>query len=577
MVGRVTVVVDATAVADAAVVTACVDAVATQSMAPAEIVVLVGADVLRQDGRARTVVVSPEGAFGAAIASATGDAIAIIDADRVPNRGWLGALAEMVVSPATAVVVGRTLDDPGSDLAARWRTVHRSHDLGDMPMINPRGVRGGNALLRRGRLGRLVGDAGASADPVATLARRAPGFGLTVRYAPEAIAVRSASPGLAHEIGRWCYDVVAGGDLDLALDRGAQAIREDFAAGRHDIAYISLLGCLVLAHWSGMSAEVIARGLRRPGIVSDGAASVIVADAAEFFADPVHGEVPPRGSVTESAFTNWIDRLPRAGWGRLLTGRAAVAASHGWPLLPAAAGLVAPEAWWPNWWRVAARALPPLIPGIVALLAVGRPGTPVGEAAFLVVTREVPAPDEVGAWQRQLDRLTGVRCWLGAVASDALGWLPPTRAVADVFANATSLWGDQSVVDVVPAWLPSAIPINEAFWAVDDAQGALDTGDANRARRLAVEALLVTRRAYDPDPTAHGRVLAMAWPEVADPVRAKPATVAVAYAQAEVHRWRFTWEGDGPGEAAFMRWRDLLGAWCPRGDPFTRADDGLDA
>ena len=577
MVGRVTVVVNATAVDDADAVTACLNAIAAQSMVPAETVVLVSADAFRVDDRVRAVVVSPEGAFAAAIASATGDTIAIIDADRVPTRGWLGALAEMVVSPMTAVVVGRTVDDLGSDLAARWRAVHCSHDLGDLPMVNPRGVRGGNVLVRRDRLGRLVGDAGALADPVASLARQAPGIGLTVRYAPEAIAVRSASPGLAHEIGRWCHDVFAGGDLDLVLDRGAQAIRADLAAGRHDIGYVSLLGCLALAHRAGISTEVMVRGLRRPGIVPGDAASVIVEDAAKVRVGRVADEVASRGTEAESAFTRWIDGLPRAGWRRLLAGRSAVAASQGWASVPDSAGLVAPEAWWPDWWRVAARALPPLIPDLVALVAVGRPGTPVGEASFLVVTREVPALDEVGAWTRHLDRVTGVRCWLGAVASDALGWLPPSRAVADAFANATCLWGDQSVLDVVPARLLSAVSANEAFSVLDDAHAALDTGDATRARRLAVEALLVARGAYDPDPTAHGRVLAKVWPEVADPVRAMPATVAVAYAQAEVHRWRFTWEGDGPGEAAIMRWRDLLGAWHPRGEPFTRADDGVDA
>jgi len=117
--GRVSVVVDATVTDGVAEAAACLGAIEAQSMAPDETVVLVSADALRVDGQARAVVVSPEGAFAAAIASATGDTIAIIDADRVHNRGWLGALAEMVVSPMTAVFVGRTLDDTGSDLAAR--------------------------------------------------------------------------------------------------------------------------------------------------------------------------------------------------------------------------------------------------------------------------------------------------------------------------------------------------------------------------------------------------------------------------------------------------------------------------
>jgi hypothetical protein len=575
--GCVAVVVNATAVADADAVTACLDAVAAQSLAPTDTVVLVSADARPSDGRARFIIVSPECAFAAAMDACSNDTIALIDADQVPTRGWLRAIAEMVVSPATAVVVGRTIDEPGGDLAARWRAVHRSYDLGDMPLVNPRKVRGGNALVRRDRLGRLGLGAGVSAVSVVSLAQRAPGFGLTVRYAPEAIASRLAPPGLTHEIGRWCHDVFASGDLSAALDRGAQAIRADLAAGRHDIGYVSLLGSLELACRAGVSAEVIARGLRRQGVVPGDAAEVILADVARIRGGRVNEEVPPRASAAESALTGWIDGLPWAGWRRLLAGRSAVAASQGWALMPTAVGPVVMEAWWPNAWRVAAQALPLLIPGTVALLTVGRPGTSTGEAAFLVVTREVPTSESVGAWSRHLDRVTGVRCWLGAVASDALGWLPPSRAVADVFANVTCIWGDQSVVDVVPAWLPSVIPSEEALSVIDDAQYALDTGDAKRARRLAVEALLVARGSYHPDPTAQYRVLATVWPEVVDALDDMPATVAVTRAQAETHRWRFAWEGDGPGEGAIVRWRDLRSAWQPRHDGVIRAGNDGDA
>ena len=112
---------------------------------------------------------------------------------------------------------------------------------------------------------------------------------------------------------------------------------------------------------------------------------------------------------------------------------------------------------------------------------------------------------------------------------------------------------------------------------IDDAHIALDTGDATRARRLAVEALLVSRGAYDPDPTTQGQSLAAVWPEAAEAIRRMPATVAVAHAHAETRRWRFAWEGEGPGEASVMRWRDLRSAWQPRQDRFVRAGNDGDA
>ena len=574
---QVSVVVDATATDGVAAVAACLDAIETQSVAPNEVVLLVAsANDAPSDRRAR-VVVPPGGAFVAALGATSGDLVAWIDADRVPAAGWLGALAGTVTSPATAVVLGRTIDALDGDLVTRWRATHRSRDLGDMPMVNPRGARGGNALVHRDRLGRLVDDAGATSDPVATLARRAPGFGLTVRHAPEAVARRTGSPGLAHEIARWCDEDGPGSDVERALDRGARAIRADLASGQPDLAYVSLLACLEVSRRAGIPPEAITRGLHRPGIVSDDVAQLIASDAGTVRPDGTAPDVSKRAMGAEASYVRWVDGLPRVGWSRLLGGRRAVALSLGWGPGPVVMGPVVPEAWWPRLWRVAAQVLPSVVPGLMSVVAVGRPGTPAGEAMYVVVTREVPDRDEIGSWSRHLDRATGVRCSLGAVASDALGWLPASRAVADAFADATCLWGAPDVVDVIPAFLPSAISRDEAFPVIDDAQVALDTGDASRARRLAVEALLVARGTYDPSAAARGRALEAAWPEVSEVLRGVPATVAVAYAQAEIHRWRFTWEGHGPGEAAIARWCELQSAWCPRRDPFLHAGDGGDA
>lgn len=574
--GRVSVVVDATVTDGVAEAAACLGAIEAQSMAPDEVVLLVASLDSDRQARARVVVVPPGEAFAAALGATSGDIVAWIDADRIPAAGWLGALAGMVTSPATAVVLGRTIDPPDGDLAGRWRAAHRSRDLGDMPMVNPRGARGGNALVHRDRVRRVVDNDRVTADPVATLARRAPGFGLAVRHAPEAVARRTGSPGLAHEIVRWCDEDASGSDVERALDRGARAIRADLASGQPDLAYVSLLACLEVSRRAGVLPQVISRGLHQPGIVSDGVAHLIASDAEKVRPDGTAPDVSARATDAEASYLRWVDGLPRAGWGRLLGGRRAVALSLGWGPGPVVMSPIVQEVWWPRLWRVAAQMLPVVIPGLVSVVAVGRPGTPTGEAMFAVVTREVPDRDEVESWSRHLDRATGVRCSLGAVASDALGWLPASRAVADLFAEATCLWGDPDVADVIPVFLPSAIPTDEALPVIDEAQVALDFGDASRARRLAVEALLVARGAYDPSPPARGRALEAAWPEVSELLRGVPATVAVAYARAEVHRWRFTWEGDGPGEAAIARWRDLQSASNPHRDSFLHAGDGGD-
>jgi hypothetical protein len=218
-----------------------------------------------------------------------------------------------------------------------------------------------------------------------------------------------------------------------------------------------------------------------------------------------------------------------------------------------------------------------LVEDLVALVATGRPSTPAAEAMFLAVTRTAPSRADVDRWSQLLDRVTRVRCRLDAVASDAIGWLPASSAVVDVFARATCVWGDRSVIDVVPARLPREIPADEAFSMIDGAHAALDAGDAVLARRLAVGALLVSRGAYDPDPTTQGRSLAAVWPEAAEAIRPMPATVAVAHAHTEAHRWRFAWEGEGPGEAAVMRWRNLRSAWQPQHDGVVRAGNDGDA
>ena len=112
--------VNATTVDAAHGAAACLQAIEASSTTPDDVVLLVASvrDAPAIDG-VRLVEVSRGDAFAAAMDVSTSDSIALIDAGMVPNAAWLAALREMVISPATALVLGRIVDAPADDLATR--------------------------------------------------------------------------------------------------------------------------------------------------------------------------------------------------------------------------------------------------------------------------------------------------------------------------------------------------------------------------------------------------------------------------------------------------------------------------
>lgn len=556
-VGRVTVVVDAMTVDAAHRAAACLQAIEASSTTPDDVVLLVASirDAPAID-RVRLVEVSQGDAFAAAMEVSTSDAIALIDAGMVPSAAWLAALGEMVVSPATALVLGRIVDAPAEDVATRWRAAHRSYDLGDMPMVNPRVVHGGNVLVRRNLVGKVLRDVRNDVDPVASLARRALGLGLIVRHAPDAVATRVASPGLGHEIRRWCHEVREGADVAEMWARGLEAMRADLAVGASDLAYASVLACLTVARGAGLGADALSGALSRPGALSVGEASLFVRDLDALGSGDASAVRPVPDAAL--AFARWVDAVPWGAWRRLVAGRGAVAAVEGWAPSPATTPRAAPETWWPEPWCRASRGFPPFVDDLVALVATGRPGTPAAEAMFLAVTRTAPTRVYVERWSQLLDRVTGVRCRLDAVASDAIGWLPASSRTVMLFHDATCIWGDEAVVRAIPAWQSSETSAIEAFGHIAHAERALDTGDAETARMLAMRAYAV----------GHGRFVGGAsdqrsqepsgsLPRAGVPMRDLPASAVTAIARAIIEDQLFTWEDDGPGSTPIARWLQL--------------------
>lgn len=257
----------------------------------------------------------------------------------------------------------------------------------------------------------------------------------------------------------------------------------------------------------------------------------------------------------------WLGSLPRAWWTHLEDGRAMVASDEGWET--GASGLGVPmsgpvvQHWWPETWKTVRQVLPSFVPDLIAIVTSGREGTPAGEALFVAVTREEHPSEVRRDWSERLIEAVGVQCRLDVIPSDSLGWLPSNTRTVSLHHDALCVWGDISVVRVLPAWSPASIPEFEAFGLLAGAERALDMGDAEKGRRLAVESLLVARRAFDPGGPASSEALNRVWPTFGMALDEAPPTVVVARARALLHDWRFTWEGAGPGPAAVARWMEL--------------------
>jgi GT2 family glycosyltransferase len=117
--------------------------------------------------------------------------VASIDADCVPETGWLAALARYFDDPAVVGVGGRLIEGVQRTAADRWRRAHMPQEWGDQPLRNPRFLFGCNNLFRRS----AVLEAGGYDESMRTngedtdLSRRLRERGGELLYAPEARVV----------------------------------------------------------------------------------------------------------------------------------------------------------------------------------------------------------------------------------------------------------------------------------------------------------------------------------------------------------------------------------------------------
>jgi glycosyltransferase involved in cell wall biosynthesis len=77
------------------------------------------------------------------------DLVASLDADCVPEPGWLAGLLPHLADPKVAGAGGRLTEGVQRTVADRWRRAHMPQEWGEAPLRNPRFLFGCNNVFRR--------------------------------------------------------------------------------------------------------------------------------------------------------------------------------------------------------------------------------------------------------------------------------------------------------------------------------------------------------------------------------------------------------------------------------------------
>jgi cellulose synthase/poly-beta-1,6-N-acetylglucosamine synthase-like glycosyltransferase len=153
-----------------------------QTLRPAEVIVV-------DDGsRDRTVEIASR--YPVTVVRQDGnDLVAALDADVVPESGWLAGLAPHFEDAKTALAGGKLVEAVEHGVADRWRAVHLCQHWGDAAVENPGFVFGANTMARRS----AVLEAGGYDERLRTngedsdLSRRLRERGWTTFYEPAAV------------------------------------------------------------------------------------------------------------------------------------------------------------------------------------------------------------------------------------------------------------------------------------------------------------------------------------------------------------------------------------------------------
>jgi cellulose synthase/poly-beta-1,6-N-acetylglucosamine synthase-like glycosyltransferase len=135
--------------------------------------------------------------------TACNELIASLDADCVPDPGWLAGLARHFNEPKVAGVGGRLIEGNQRTVADRWRRAHMAQEWGDQPVHNPKFLFGCNNMFRKS----AVQEAGGYDESMRTngedtdISQRLRDKGWDLLYDPEPCALH-----LRHDTARSILD-----------------------------------------------------------------------------------------------------------------------------------------------------------------------------------------------------------------------------------------------------------------------------------------------------------------------------------------------------------------------------------
>lgn len=123
--------------------------------------------------------------------TARNELVASLDADCVPDPGWLAGLSRHFDDPKLAGVGGRLIEGNQRTVADRWRRAHMAQEWGEKPLRNPKFLFGCNNMFRKS----AVLEAGGYDESMRTngedtdVSRRLRDMGRDLLYDPEARVV----------------------------------------------------------------------------------------------------------------------------------------------------------------------------------------------------------------------------------------------------------------------------------------------------------------------------------------------------------------------------------------------------
>ncbi len=122
---------------------------------------------------------------------AANELVASLDADCVPDPGWLASMVRYFDDPDVAGVGGRLIEGNQRTVADRWRRAHMGQQWGDQPLFNPKFLFGCNNVFRKS----AIQEAGGYDESMRTngedadICRRLREKGWNLVYDPESRAV----------------------------------------------------------------------------------------------------------------------------------------------------------------------------------------------------------------------------------------------------------------------------------------------------------------------------------------------------------------------------------------------------